>query len=322
MQQPRIGRMHSGSFNFRAPRGTAVRWGLSIRKHPLQRRRCREVHPSLGILSRKGREFATFLGILHLAAATATAQISLTGSAAQGGLVFGHADPLTVASLTLENTQVSLTPNGDFVLGFGREAPVSEALAISLKDGSTTSRSLPVKQRHYRTERVNGLPPKTVELSPEDEVRRKGEVALIVEARNIDSDQTGWLQHFSWPAIGPIGGTYGSVRIRNGVPGSPHGGVDIKQPAGTPVKAPASGIVRLAGPDYLLEGGLIIIDHGHGLFSDFMHLSRLDVTVGDRVAQGQQIGAIGATGRATGPHLHWGMRWHEVRIDPQLVVGH
>ncbi len=253
-------------------------------------------------------------------ASTALAQITLTNAATQGGLVFGHADITKVTGLSLDDTPVSLTADGDFVLGFGREAPASETLAITLRDGSTTRQSIAIKQRRYRTERVNGLPPKTVELSPDDEARRKGEVAQIVEARHIDSNQTGWQQTFSWPAVGPIGGTYGSIRIRNGVPGSPHGGVDIKKPTGTPVKAPASGIVRLSGPDYLLEGGLIIIDHGHGLFSDFMHLSRLDVNVGDHVTQGQTIGAVGATGRATGPHLHWGMKWHEARIDPQLVV--
>ncbi len=250
----------------------------------------------------------------------AHAQITLTNAAVQGGLVFGRADTAKIAQLSLDGTVVALTTAGDFVLGFGREASASEAITITLKDGGTISQTIAVRQRRYKTERVNGLPPKTVELSPNDEIRRKGEVAQIVEARNVDSDQTGWQQHFVWPAKGPLGGTYGSLRIRNGVPGSPHGGVDIKQPTGTPVKAPASGVVRLAGPDYLLEGGLVIIDHGHGLFSDFMHLSRLDVKVGDAVVQGQLIGAVGATGRATGPHLHWGMKWHEARIDPQLVI--
>ena len=135
------------------------------------------------------------------------------------------------------------------------------------------------------------------------------------------SGATGWTERFAWPATGRISGIYGSQRILGGVPRNPHAGVDVASPAGTPVKAPAAGVVVLASPPkFSLEGNLLIIDHGHSLFSSFLHLSRIDVKSGDKVVQGQRVGAIGATGRATGPHLHWAMSWGEVRVDPQLLV--
>jgi murein DD-endopeptidase MepM/ murein hydrolase activator NlpD len=120
--------------------------------------------------------------------------------------------------------------------------------------------------------------------------------------------------------IGPITGVYGSQRVYNGVPKNPHYGVDYAAPTGTEVVAPAAGIVRLAHPDLFYSGGTMIIDHGHGLSSSFLHLSGLLVAEGARVTRGQPIALVGATGRATGPHLDWRMNWHQQRIDPQLVL--
>ena len=130
-------------------------------------------------------------------------------------------------------------------------------------------------------------------------------------------------QSFIWPRVGRISGLFGAQRIYQGEPGSYHGGVDVAGATGEPVRAPADGVVILAAIDkpFTLEGHLLMIDHGHGLNSAFLHLSRIDVKMGDHVVQGQQIGAIGATGRATGPHLHWGMKWQDARIDPLLIAG-
>ena len=119
---------------------------------------------------------------------------------------------------------------------------------------------------------------------------------------------------------GRISGVYGSQRIYNGTPKSWHSGLDVAAKQGTPIKAPAAGIITFAKPDLYLTGGTVLIDHGMGVSSNFLHLSRLDVKVGDRIEQGQVIGLVGMTGRATGPHMHWGMNWLKVRIDPQLLL--
>ena len=119
---------------------------------------------------------------------------------------------------------------------------------------------------------------------------------------------------------GRISGRFGNQRIYNGTPKSPHSGMDIAAGTGTPIRAPAGGTVTLAQQDFYLTGGTVMIDHGHGIGSNFLHLSRLDVKVGDVVKQGDVIGAVGSTGRSTGPHLHWGMSWFDIRIDPLLVL--
>ena len=119
---------------------------------------------------------------------------------------------------------------------------------------------------------------------------------------------------------GRISGRFGNQRVYNGTPKSPHSGMDIAAPKGTPVRAPADGVITFVAPDLYLTGGTVLLDHGHGISSNFLHLSRIDVKVGDVVKQGDVIGAVGATGRATGPHLHWGMSWFDVRIDPLLVL--
>jgi len=151
---------------------------------------------------------------------------------------------------------------------------------------------------------------------------RKPELEQIAAARAVVTDATGWRQRFVWPRVGRISGLFGSQRIYQGTAGAYHGGVDVAGATGAPVVAPADGVVILAADKpFTLEGNLLMIDHGHGLNSAFLHLSRIDVKLGDHVSQGQRIGAIGATGRATGPHLHWGMKWNDARIDPLLLAG-
>jgi murein DD-endopeptidase MepM/ murein hydrolase activator NlpD len=151
---------------------------------------------------------------------------------------------------------------------------------------------------------------------------REGELARIAAARALDPPSEGWRQSFIWPARGRISGRFGAQRVYRGEPASYHSGVDVAAGAGAPVVAPADGVVVLAGPPaFSLEGNLVIVAHGMGLSSAFLHLSRVDVRPGQRVARGQAIGAVGSTGRATGPHLHWGMKWKDARIDPQVLAG-
>ena len=159
-----------------------------------------------------------------------------------------------------------------------------------------------------------------MEPSKSDSVRIRQDSALVKKARRDSSANLDFLGGFIKPLDGPITGVYGSQRIYNGIPGSPHYGVDYAAPIGTLVLAPASGKITLAHPDLFYSGGTIIMEHGFGLTSSFLHLSEILVSVGQRVEQGTAIARVGATGRATGPHLDWRMNWLNVRVDPQLVM--
>jgi len=158
---------------------------------------------------------------------------------------------------------------------------------------------------------------------PEFEKRRPAELSQIGAARGMQTDANGWSQTFMWPVTGRISTLFGSQRIyQNGEAGAYHSGLDVAVPVGTVVLAPADGVVILAtAAPFTLEGNLLMVDHGMGLNSAFMHLSRIDVKVGEHVRKGQPIGRSGMTGRATGPHLHWGMKWRDARVDPLLLTG-
>ena len=159
-----------------------------------------------------------------------------------------------------------------------------------------------------------------VEPNARDLERIKADNAAIGRARARDSAEPLWRGEWIWPVTGRISGVYGSQRILNGQPRRPHFGVDVAMPTGTPIVAPVDGVVSLAHRDLFFTGGTIIIDHGHGVGSLYAHLSAVDVQEGQRVKRGETIGKIGATGRVTGAHLHWGMTWYSTNIDPALVV--
>ena len=206
------------------------------------------------------------------------------------------------------------------MLGSGREEKGRRQVQGRGPDGGREPAARGVTRRDWRAGRVNGVPPKRVNPPPAIAERIKREQAQVTAARARDDDRTDFTQTFIWPVQGRISGRFGNARVYNGQPGAGHSGMDIAVPTGTPVKAPAAGVVTFAGPDLYLTGGTLLIDHGYGVSSNFLHLSRIDVKVGDRVTQGQVIAAVGATGRATGPHLHWGMNWFDTRIDPLLVL--
>jgi murein DD-endopeptidase MepM/ murein hydrolase activator NlpD len=249
------------------------------------------------------------------------AEIRLDGALEQGGVAYGTAPPGT-ASLTLGDESVPLAPDGRFMLGFDRNAPSSLTLEARMADGSVVRRTLGVAPHAWAIQHVDVA--KRPSVSNEQFERlRAPEVAQIVAARAIMSDSDGWRQHFAWPARGRISGVFGSQRIyRGNEPGAYHAGVDIAGGAGAPVTAPADGVVVLAAAKpFTLEGNLLMIDHGMGLNSAFLHLSEIDVKQGDHVRKGQLLGRIGSTGRATGPHLHWAMKWRDARIDPMALTG-
>jgi murein DD-endopeptidase MepM/ murein hydrolase activator NlpD len=245
--------------------------------------------------------------------------ITLTGALSQGGFARGEAPPGT--RVTLDGNPVRVAPDGRFILGFGRDAPAAMSLAASFPDGRSTTQEIRLERREYEVQRINGLPPLMVTPDSTLMTRIKAELAKIRGARATESDELAFETPLEWPVTGPISGVYGSQRILNGEPRAPHLGVDIAAPAGTPIKAAAAGTVTLAEPDLYFTGGTVIIDHGYGLSSIYQHMSRLDVSVGRHVEQGDAIGVIGATGRVTGAHLHWGVNWYQTAIDPQLVAG-
>ena len=236
----------------------------------------------------------------------------------QGGLVVGRAP--ADARVEYDGRQLHVTPYGTFVFGVGRDATGPLAVSITHPDGRRLNYQVTVDPRDWPVERVNGVPPRTVDPPPAIAERIRREQAEVTAARTRYDARTGFAQAFQWPVEGRISGRFGNQRVYNGSPGSAHSGMDIAAGSGTPVKAPAGGVVTFASPDLYLTGGTVLLDHGHGVSSNFLHLSRLDVEVGDTVEQGQVIGAVGATGRATGPHLHWGMNWLDVRIDPLLML--
>ncbi len=243
--------------------------------------------------------------------------IALVGELAQGGLVIGHAPGCAV--VRLDGRRIAIDDEGRFVFGFGRDAAREHLLEV-VCGVRTVRRRLTVAKRRFPVERVDGLPERTVTLPPEDLARRRKEIAAIHRAREWHSDSGELFAGFQRPAEGRISGVYGAQRILNGKPRTPHYGLDIAAPEGTPVVAPAGGVVRLVG-DFLLEGRIIVIDHGMGVTSTLFHLRDVVVREGERVRRGQLVGHVGRTGRATGPHVDWRVSWGDVRIDPALALA-
>ncbi len=251
-------------------------------------------------------------------AAEIPAGLSLDQPLRQGQLVIGHTEPAARVSVDQRNLRVD--DQGRFVFGLGRDqSRVSLCVRLPGEAGARCS-GLPVAARKYAIERVSGLPQSTVTPNPAEQARIAREAALIATARERDDARSDFAAGFVRPAIGRISGVYGSQRILNGEPKSPHMGLDIAAPSGTAITAPAPGVVTLVHPDMLLTGQSVVIDHGHGVSSVYIHMSRTDVVEGQRLRRGDRIGAIGMTGRASGPHLHWGLNWFEVKLDPALIA--
>ncbi len=247
--------------------------------------------------------------------------IPLSGRIEQGGTATGFV-PKGTTSLKLDGAIVPFAADGRFLIGFGRDAAPTAHLVATLGNGKQITQSITIATHQWQIERVDTPMRPAAIPSAEFERLRADEIAQMVTARQTKVDSNGWRQHFIWPTTGRLSGLFGSQRIYQGVAGSYHGGVDVARPSGTPIVAPADGVVILAAKEtpFTLEGHLLMIDHGMGLTSAFLHLSRIDVAVGDLITQGQALGTIGTSGRSTGPHLHWGMKWQDQRIDPQMLV--
>lgn len=250
---------------------------------------------------------------ITLLCATAAQAVELDGRLEQGGIVIGRAQPGT--PVRLDGRAVPTAADGTFLLGFGRDAA---AQAVLEADGER--RALNIAHREWKVQRIQGLPPAKVTPDPAELTRIKAENELVAARRAVVSPLALFLSGLAQPADGAVSGVFGSQRVLNGEARAPHSGTDIAAPTGAPARSAADGIVTLAHPDLFFTGATVMIDHGLGLQTVYAHLSRLDVAEGQSVGKGQIIGAVGASGRATGPHLHWGATWLDVRLDPETVL--
>lgn len=247
-----------------------------------------------------------------------SAQEQLTDQFFQGALIVGKTAPAN--KVTLNGKAIKVSASGDYVLGFSRDEKKNSQLVITTPDGSVEKRLLKPLKREYNIQRVEGISKKIMNPNKKANTRVRQDNKKISAARKVDSNLTAFAHGFIAPSNGIITGVYGSQRYYNGVPKTPHYGLDYAGKKGEPVKAPADGTVLMYVPDMFYSGGTMIIDHGHGVSSTFLHLSASYVKVGDKIKQGDVVAAIGSSGRATGPHLDWRINWFNVRLDPALVL--
>jgi murein DD-endopeptidase MepM/ murein hydrolase activator NlpD len=247
-------------------------------------------------------------------------EVLVEGDFVQGGRVIGAAPP--GSRVAIDGRALRLDRDGRFMFGFGRDAAPHAELRVHHPDGRLERRTLEVERRSFRVQRIDGLPPaKVTPRSAEELAQIRKDNRAIGRARALDSPLPDVFGPMSWPATGRITGVFGSQRVLNGQPRSPHKGVDIAAGRGTAVGAMAGGRVSLVAPDMYFTGTTVMIDHGHGLHSIYAHLESAAVAAGEEVAAGQTIGRVGSSGRATGPHLHWGVYWFDEALDPELLVG-
>ena len=259
---------------------------------------------------------AAALSVAPHAAFAASSRVSFSGSMQQASLVIGRAPAGT--RVTVNGTPVSLSADGTFAFGFEYDQTKATSVAAQLPGGTSEAHDLTPTVRKYELQEVNGLPEKTVTPSPEEVERIHRENAMVADARKRDSAGVAFAEPFDWPIAGIISSLFGSQRKLNGELQAPHFGIDIAANANTPIHAPADGTVVLAEPDFFLTGGTTLLDHGHGVFTSYLHQNALRVAVGQAVKRGDVIGLVGMKGRATGPHLHWGLNWFQMRLDPSL----
>lgn len=248
-----------------------------------------------------------------------TNKVELMKEPEQGAFIVGHA-PLG-STIKLDDRELNLSKRGEFAFAIGRDQTEDVVLVIEYNDGQKESKTYAVKKHEWETQRIDGLPDKHVNPPPEVSERIKNDNALIVSTR-IKSDDTPYFgfKNFIMPAKGVVSGIFGSQRVLNGQPKSPHTGQDISAPIGTPVVAGAGGVVTMVHEDMYYTGKTVMIDHGFGLCTIYFHMSDIAVKKGDKVAQGDKIGEIGTSGRSTGPHLHWGATWYGVKFDVAKLV--
>jgi murein DD-endopeptidase MepM/ murein hydrolase activator NlpD len=242
----------------------------------------------------------------------------LKGEMTQGSLIRGQVP--VGHQVWLNDIPLKISAEGYFAFGFGRDAKLTQQLRWLDNKGEQHIKLLKLQVRTYNIQKIEGIPNQYVSPPKAVSDRIKQDNQQVANARTVDDERSDFYQDFIWPAAGPISGVYGSRRVFNGTPKRPHFGVDVASPTGTPVYAPADGIVTLFVADMYYSGGTMIIDHGHGVSSTFLHLSKGHVKAGTTIKQGDLVAEIGATGRATGAHLDWRINWFKERLDPALLV--
>ena len=276
---------------------------------------------NLTILSRS-RVAITCVGyistLLFTQSVLAESLFTLSDNLKQGALILGKTDPKN--SVKVNNKVLVVSKTGDFVFGFGRDEIKPHTITVSNILGKTEEKTLLPQTREYNIQRINGIKKSIMKPNPKAVSRSRKDNSQIAIARKTASDYTAFSEGFVAPIDGKVTGVYGSQRVFNGEKKRPHFGLDYAGKTGDPVKAPANGKVLLFVPDMFYSGGTMIIDHGHGVTSTFLHLSASNVKAGDFVKKGQVVASVGASGRATGPHLDWRINWFNVRLDPAYVL--
>lgn len=252
------------------------------------------------------------------AQATDKLAINLSGEVKQGGLIIGKTTPNS--RVMLNDKPLKVSTSGDYAFGFSRDDNNTYLLVITDSQGNKVEKTLKPAPQKYNIQKVNGIKKAIMNPNVKAQTRSKKDSAQIKAIREVSSDLNAFAQGFIPPIDGVITGVYGSQRFYNGVPKSPHYGLDYAGKIGDPVKAPANGTILLWVPDMFYSGGTMVIDHGHGISSTFLHLSKSYVQVGDEVKQGEVVAAVGNSGRTTGPHLDWRINWHQMRLDPALAL--
>lgn len=274
----------------------------------------------LSLMFRKLSLSVLVSGLLCVNSSFAYVQPSLefSGEVSQGGLIVGKTEPEN--TVTLNGNTIKVAESGHFAFGYGRDETQPQKLIVTNSQGLETVKWLTPKAREYKIQRIEGIKKSIMNPNPKAVARAKKDSAQVRAARATNSDLTYFSTGFIAPIEGIVTGVYGSQRVYNGVPKTPHFGIDYAGKKGDPVKAPASGTIILNVPDMFYSGGTMIIDHGHGITSTFLHLSDSYVKVGDKVKQGDVVAAVGSTGRSTGPHLDWRVNWFQTRLDPALAL--
>jgi len=235
------------------------------------------------------------------------------GCFCEGGIITGNIGSSN--SIKINGKKQKIFEDGNFIFAFGRK--FSNKVLVSYNG---IKKEFDIKKKKYKIEIISGLPKRKVQPTKTDLEKIFEDKKKIVNAKKIGVKKKIFEKKFILPAEGRISGVYGSQRILNDKPRSPHNGIDIAAKEGTNIFAPSSGVVKLIEKNMFFTGKTVIMDHGMGLISIFAHLSKIEVTENQILEKGDKIGQIGMTGRATGPHLHWGMYLENESVDPMSVV--
>ena len=242
----------------------------------------------------------------------------ISGYPVEGNLIVARTNPSN--KIKINNEFLEIDESGIFVFGFHRDEENPIKLVIINNENEQFKTFIKPIKREYKIQRIDGLK-KSMVIPPENTISRiKSDRKKVNKARKVKLEMGDFIQGFDWPLKGLITGVYGSQRILNDIPKSPHFGIDISVPIGTSVKAPASGIITLS-EDLYYSGYTVILNHGLNINSTFLHLSEINVNVGDRIGRGDLIGHSGDTGRSTGPHLDWRIDWNGKRLDAEMLAG-